>query len=285
MLAAIISSDANRAAAAEAGTLYPQYVAAAAGLCAVGPRQELDSAFTPALTALATKAGIEKDIAAYRTAMEPLLGWKRFLARSQAKALSAQAVPVHDWLTKACGAPANPHTILPEQQPHIGRAQIISTVDQVLPAVIPAGPPPSIVVTDIVPVSAGNPRRLARYQQRVFALIATLPEGALKAAGDQLEQQLLATQQMPPLSLDAATALVTARLGVFESAGGPVDQVTIEPLLTRFITLPDEGGTLLPLGAFPPEVVESTSPAQFLTVRCDIAEPRWLQNECFVIQP
>ncbi|WP_254510950.1 hypothetical protein [Anatilimnocola floriformis] len=284
LLAAIVSSDALRAAAPDASTLYPQYVAAAAGLCAIGSRQELDTAFTPALTALATKAGLDKEVAAYRTAMEPLLGWKRFLARSQAKALATKAEPVHDWLTKVAGPPANPQTILPERSKHISRAQLVNSVDQVLPAILPAGPAPTIVVTDIVPISPGNQRRVARYQQRVFALIGTAPDAALKSAGDQLEQQLLATPQQPPLSLDAATSLATARLGIFESAAGPVDQVTIEPFLTRFITLPDEGGALLPLGPLPTQGIDMTPPTQFLSLRCDIGQPQWLQHECFVLE-
>jgi|GEM_PF-7118878 len=287
LLATIIQNDAQRVQPAEAATLYPQYVAAAAGLCAMGPRQELENAFAPALTALATKAGIEKDVAAHRTAMEPLLAWKRFFARSQAKALAAKATPVHDWLTKSCGSPGNPHTILPQQQPHISRAQVVNSVDQVLPAVIPAGPPPSIVITDVVPVSAAGQRWVARYQQRVFTLVGAPNAAAWKTAADELEQQLLATPQQPPLSLDAATALATARLGVFETAGGPVVQVTVEPLLTRFVTLPDEAGSLLPLGALAPESFDPSTPGQqgsFLSLRCDLRQP-WLQNECFVILP
>ena len=288
LLAAIVASDAKRLPAAEAAALYPQYVTAAAGLCAVGARQDLDAAFAPAIAALATKAGMDKDVAAYRAAMEPLLGWKRFLARSQAKALSAKAAPVHDWLTKACAAPANPHTILPQQQPQIGSAQIVtSSVDLVLPAVLPTGPAPTVVVTDIVPVNPAAQRCVARYRQRVFSLLAAPPPAALQAAGSQLELQLLATPEQPPLSLDAATALATARLCVFESAGGTVDQVTIEPLLTRFVTLPAEGGALLPLGPLPPEAVDPSTPGQqkfFLSLRCDIAQP-WYQNECFLILP
>jgi hypothetical protein len=287
LLAKIIQSDTHRASPAEAAALYPQYVAACAGLCAIGPRQELETAFAPALAALAMKAGLDKDVAAYRAATEPLLAWKRFMARAQAKRLAAQTAPVHDWANKVCGPPYQPHTIIPERA-GLGLAKVVSSVNLVLPAVLPAGPPSAIVFSDVVPVSATAQRWVARYQQRVFGLIAAPPAEAWQAANMQLEQQLLATPQSPPLTLDAATALSSARVGVFESVGGPVEQVVFEPLLTRFSTLAEEAGTMLPLGAQPLEGLDAQGTKEqgkFLSLRCDILQPTWLQNECFVLRP
>jgi hypothetical protein len=285
-LAKLIQSDTQRVPPADAAALYSQYVAACAGLCAVGPRQELEAAFTPALNALATKAGLDKEIAAYHAATEPLLAWKRFLARAAAKRLSAQYPTLHDWASKVCGPPHQPHTIVPTAG-GIGLAKVMSSVDQVLPGVLPAGPPATVVVGDVVPVSAAGQRWVARYQQRVFALVAAPPADPWKAAVVQLEQQLLVNPQLPPLTLDAATALTSARLGVFESVGGPVDQVVVEPLLTRFITLPDEAGTMLPLRAQAEgfDAQGGKEQGKFLILRCDILQPAWLQNECFVLRP
>lgn len=287
LVANVIQSDAQRASPAEAAALYPQYVSACADLCAIGPRQELESALAPALTALATKAGLDKDVAAYRAATEPLLAWKRFFARAQAKRLSAQAQPVHDWANKVCGPPFQPNTIIPPRAT-IASAKVVDPTNLVMQSVLPAGPPAAIVVTDVVPVSAAGQRWVARYQQRIFGLIAAPPTDPWKAATILLEQELLATPQLPPLTLDAATALATARLGVFETVGGPVEQVVCEPLLTRFVTLPDEAGTMLPLGPQPPEGDDAQGNKEqdrSLCLRCDILQPTWLQNECFVLRP
>lgn len=285
-LAKLIHSDTQRVPPAEAAALYSQYVATCAGLCAVAQRQELDAAFTPALTALATKGGLDKEVTAYHAATEPLLAWKRFMARAAAKRLSAQTPPVHEWASKVCGPPYQPHAIVPTPG-GIGRAMVMSSTNQVLPGVLPAGPPATIVVGDVVPVSAAGQRWVARYRQRVFALVAAPPADPWKAAIVQLEQQLLVNPQLPPLTLDAATALTSARLGVFESVGGPVEQVAVEPLLTRFITMPDEAGTMLPLRAQAEEFDGQGAKEQgkFLSLRCDILQPTWLQNECFVLRP
>lgn len=287
LLAKIIQSDTQRATPAEATALYPQYIAACAGLCAIGPRQELQTAFAPALAALAAKAGLDQDVATYHAATAPLLAWKRFMARAQSKRLAGQVLPVHDWANKVCGPPHQPHTIIPERA-SIGLAKVVSSVNLVLPAILPAGPPTATVVDDVVPVSATAQRWVARYKQRIFGLIAAPPADAWQAARNQLEQQLLATPQAPPLTLDAANALATARIGVFEQVGGPIEQVVIEPLLTRFVTLPEEAGTMLPLGDQPPEGLDAQGTKEqgkFLSLRCDILQPTWLQNECFVLRP
>ncbi len=287
-LAAIVQADAMRTSGPEAAALYNRYVSAAAVLCAVGPRQNLQTALDPALTALAAKGGLDKDVEAYRAATSPVLAWKRFFARAKAKSLAATQTPVHDWCSKVFGPPHQLETIMPEPGSNISRAKIASTPNRVLPAVLPAGPPALIVVNDVVPVSAAGGRWVARFQRRVFALVAPPPPAAWKAAVDQLEQQLLVSPQSSPLSLDAATTLTGARLGVFEAVGGPVELVTLEPLLTRFVTLPAEAGTLLPLGALPSEPNVNTGESQqsmFLSVRCDILQPQWLQHECFVLRP
>lgn len=295
-MAAIIQADAQRAAPADAARLYPQYFGACAMLCAVGPRQELETAFAPALTALAAKAGLEGEVNAYRAATEPLLAWKRFFARAQAKSLAAGSISTHDWCTKSLGTPFQPNTIMPDPNTDISRAKVGSSANLVLAAAIPSGPPPALVVNDVATADYAilytternvSNRCVARYQQRVFAVVGAPPKEALKAAADQLEQQLLVSPENPPLTLEAATALATARLGMFEKAGGPLDQATIEPLLTRFITMTDEAGTMLPLGSLPEafDPNQTNEQGKFLSIRCDLLQPTWFQHECFVIQP
>jgi len=88
-----------------------------------------------------------------------------------------------------------------------------------------------------------------------------------------------------PPTLDAAVALASAKMGACETVGGAVDQVTLEPLLTRFITLPDEAATLLPLGPLTPEPNNPDTYGDSLSVRCDMLKPTWYQHECFVLVP
>lgn len=290
-LAAIVRADAQRAAGPEAGTLYRQYVAASGTLCALGPRPELEAALAPALAALATKAGLNQEVAGYRAATEPVLAWKRFLARAQVQRLTGTAPRVHDWCATALHSPDRliKQSLITAIPADTRTVQIADTPDLVLPGVLPAGQKPVVVVGDVVPVGAPGSRGVARYVRRVFALVAPPPPEAWKVAGDQLEQSLLASPAQAPLTLEAATALAGARLGVFESAGGAVENLTVEPLLPRFITLPDEAATLLPRGAWPGEVFDGggidPDPQLALTLRCDLPKPVWLQHECFVLLP
>lgn len=289
-LAAIVQADVQRVAGPDAPALYKQYLAAIGTLCAMGPRQELEAACAPSLTALATKAGLDQEIAAYRAATEPVLAWKRFFARAKVKALSGNAPRIHEWCTTVLRSPhQKEHTLEPNPMSDIRQVQISSTPNLVLPGVMPPGPTPVVVVGDVVPVNAAGGRWVSRYQQRVFALVAAPPAEAWQTATNQLEQSLLAAPANAPLTIEAATLLAAARIGVFESAGGPVEVLTVEPLLTRFATLPDDGGSLLPRGTLPSELQADGTldqqPMQSLTVRCDLLKPMWLQHECFVLLP
>lgn len=283
LLAAVIQSDANRSSAVEAAALYPEYLAACAAICSQGPRADLQAALDPALWAFAVKAGLEKEVTAYRNATEPVLGWKRLFARAQAKALSAGEEPVQAWASKVFTTPFQPHTILPQTAPTIQQALVISSANQVLPPVIPAENAPKITLADLVPANASRQRWVARYQGRVFGLTGPPSADGWKREVDQLRQLLLLNDAAQPLTLSAAASLTSARAGVFEAAGGPLSQATLDGLLSRFIALPDEAASLLPLGPLGDERVQDQDPTQALRLRCDIVTPRWYQHECFVL--
>lgn len=289
LLAAIIQASAQAAQAPDARALHQEYLPIAATLVADDPTGAMAPALESALQALAKKGGLEKDLAAYKTATEPLLGWRRFMARSQGKSLSAGASPLADWCTKACSKPQQPETIIPLENGDIGLVSVVSSTNLVLANVLPAGSAPLVVANHVVSVNPAAGRSVATYQRRVFALVGAPPQDKLQMAIAHLEQQLLVPAQGQPLSLAAAIALSSARTGSFESAGGPVEMVTCEPLLTRFMKLPDEAARLLPLGPLPPENAgfkdNSGQPSAFLTLRCDIPTPQWWQHECFVIKP
>jgi hypothetical protein len=242
-----------------------------------------------ALQSLAAKSGLDKDLTAYKSATEPLLGWRRFMARNQARSLSGMSSPLADWCTKVCSKPHQPETIIPVENGDIGLASVVSSTDLVLANVLPAGSAPQVVTNQIVSVNPAAGRSVATYQRRVFALVGAPPQDKLQTAIAHFEKQLLVPAQGQPLSLAAATALSTARNGTFASAGGAVAQVTCEPLLTRFIKLPDEAARLLPHGPLPQENAGfkdmGGQPSAFLTLRCDIPAPAWWQHECFVIKP
>lgn len=290
-LAAIVQRDAQRVTGPEAGTLYRQYVAACGTLCALGPRPELDVALAPALTALATKAGLDQEIAGYQAATEPVLAWKRFFARAQVQRLTGTAPRVHDWCATVLQSPDKlaEKSLVTSIPADIREVKIAGSPSVVLPGLLPPEQKPLVVVGDVAPIGASGGRGVARYVRRVFALVAPPPAEAWKSAGDQLEFALLASPAQAPLTLSAATALAGARLGVFESAGGAVENLTVEPLQARFITMPDEASSLLPRGALPGEVYAGDGiephPHLALAVRCDLLKPLWFQHECFVLLP
>ncbi|WP_425614946.1 hypothetical protein NA78x_004830 [Anatilimnocola sp. NA78] len=284
-LAALIAADAQRTSGPEAASLYQRYVAVAANLAASGPRAEVQAALEPALQSLATKGGLDAELTAYRSATAPLLAWQRFMARSRAKMLGQAATSAQDWAQQRLSTRSQPFTLIPEPQGTIAQVKVINTADQVLPGVFAKEPSGTVILSDLVPVNAAKSRWVARFKNRVLGLVAAPPAESWQAETSRLELALLATPQAGPLSLDAAAALAGARLGVCETVGGAIDQLTLEPLLTRFITLPNEAASLLPLGPLEPDPVNNDSHGDSLSVRCDMLKPTWYQHECFVLVP
>ena len=64
--------------------------------------------------------------------------------------------------------------------------------------------------------------------------------------------------------------------------------MVIEPLTSRFVTLQNEAGAMLPLEPLVKVGNEggvTTEQATYLSLRCDITQPAWWQHECFVLKP
>jgi hypothetical protein len=96
-----------------------------------------------------------------------------------------------------------------------------------------------------------------------------------------LKSSLLVTGDDPPLSLDAALTLGGARHDRFERVGGVIEEIGLEPLLTRFAMLPDRTTGISPPDRMPSEPLQEDLRPHVLA-RFHLA-PRWVQNECFVV--
>ena len=61
-----------------------------------------------------------------------------------------------------------------------------------------------------------------------------------------------------------------------------MQEIYLEPLLTRFATISDRSTGLTPPDTMPGEPLNSDLRSH-VVARCDLA-PRWMQHECFVIE-
>lgn len=276
LLAAIIQADTRRAPAAEALALYPQYLGEAAPAAALGDRKLWLQALDPALNQLAAKAGIGDKVAQARKASEPLLHWRRRIARAQA----ARRHTMENDLHRVCEAAVRLQPdvgLLPAEQLSIGALATLSPVDAVLKDAQPRLLGKAAAARDLVPGGKGG---VSRYSQRIYGVWASGDAPAISTQAERLEAELYATAG-EALTLDAAATLWAARRGVYESAGGVIEGAAVDSVLSRFATLGQGEQPLLPLLELTGSELSQSPIYQGVLLRVRL-KPQWVQHECFV---
>ena len=84
-----------------------------------------------------------------------------------------------------------------------------------------------------------------------------------------------------PLSMEAADAVSAAEMQDYLVVAGPIGEVHLESLITRFIALPDVAYALAPFGTTL-TLSENVSPLQQTCWRLDI-NPVWAQHKYFTV--
>ncbi|QEF98472.1 hypothetical protein Mal15_25240 [Stieleria maiorica] len=109
------------------------------------------------------------------------------------------------------------------------------------------------------------------------SLTATFPIDDYLA---DLKDCLLLDDSHGPLDLSAADALSSAELQEFQTVGGRIAGLTLEPFVSRFATMPDQASALLPLNRLP-NIDARSAPAEQMIWRVDL-EPQWVAHSMFV---
>ena len=281
MLANLIAADAARATAEQASPLYFDYVQALSGpLLLVSDRAALVSAVQPALRQLAAKDQIlDFEVRAYEESTSELLRWRRRVARARATDLQAKHPDLLTNFTDAVRSRLGEPGLLADSAPasHVallGAApKVVARLQREL-----IGKP---CATGNV-VGLGGGKAIGRYSGRMYVRLSFPISPRQQAEVAALRKQLLVTDESSALSLDAAAVIAGADQDCYERVGGIVQEVYLEPLLTRFATLSDRTLSLTPPDSMPGEPL-SLDLRSHVLARCDLA-PRWVQHECFVVE-
>ncbi|MCA9139639.1 MAG: hypothetical protein KDB00_22855 [Planctomycetales bacterium] len=97
---------------------------------------------------------------------------------------------------------------------------------------------------------------------------------------DEVKQSLLLDDSHGPLDLDSADAITSAELQEFDSVGGSIVALTLEPFLSRFATMPDAAHTLVPLNRLPAIDVRGDAIDKIIW-RVDM-KPDWVAHRYFL---
>lgn len=280
-LAGLIAADAARVPAAEARGLYLEYLAVLAPLVSLAHDDAATRAVSPALEQLASKSpALAAEVAAYGQATAELLRWRQRTAEAYARARLAPFPPLEQAFLEA--------TRVSGETPGLVFAGAQDTTKAMLNASAPAVMRPAtekllgekVTLADLVGLPTATKMAVSRYRARTYARI-TLPE-PLAGEVTALESALLVHEGAPPLTLEAAMALATARRGDLALAGGEITGLYLEALATRFATLSAAGRSLVPLGPLAPEPVDP-DPLRQMLMRFDV-NPLWGQHRYFFVE-
>ncbi|MCL4201558.1 MAG: hypothetical protein KJ000_03635 [Pirellulaceae bacterium] len=275
-LTSIVAADAQRATDSEASQLYPQYLTV---LGTVLPRMaddKLETAVGASLEQLAAKSPeLANQVTAYRAATGELLRWRERVAEEEAAARNGQFPPSTPVLEQAFGSRDGYRGLVVPQQVGFEEARLFGHCPEALIGARDQIVGRTLQVGDIAALS-GVPMGVAKYAQRHYA---TLPAPVLTEAIDSLQQDLLVSDQTPPLSLAATVAIASARQGDYLAAGGTVQAVYIEGLVPRFAVLPPAALPMTRLGALE-SIKNEGAILPHVLVRLQLV-PSWIRHRYF----
>lgn len=278
-LASLIEADAARATGADAKQLYLAHLQTAAPLVSATAGDKLQLALTAALEKLAAKSPeFAAEVTAYRAATDECLRWRARVAKSAAAGRSKNFLPSDQLLLQAIAGKGDVKGLLTPQEPKLGEAQLFASCPEVLPDAASRLVGQKVLVSAVVGLPGGK-FCASRYQQRHYAM---LPRPDVAQEIQRLKQDLLVSDQEPPLTLDAAVAITSAQQGDFVLVGGEVKDLYLEGLIPRFAKLPEAASPLVTLGTIPSEPPAERLLSHVL-VRLNVT-PSWVKHRYFFLE-
>jgi hypothetical protein len=283
-LAGIVEADASHASPADVPALYDEYLRAAALPAARASDGGVAKTFDQALLKLAARSPqFRAEVQGYTAATDELLRWRArtagALAAAQQEAYPSVERPFHAATTSKLGYNA----LFYEREPEYGMPRILAPTPDFLPVASQ-----QLLGTNVrLPRArglAGGKSAATAMHLRIYGTFKPFPD-LVAAEVAALQSDLLTSETLPPLSLSAAMALETARLGDYEQIGGEISGMHLEGFVTRLAALPDAASSLFPLGYVPTETAPQSlhAPLSLAVVRFDL-KPAWVQHRAFFVQ-
>jgi hypothetical protein len=281
LLGDLISADASRASAAEAKTLFPEYLRALAPVQRRA-QSDLEAKLATSLNALATKAGLQNAVAKYRDATDDLLRWKQRVAESRATAEATAYPSLTEAHVKTTTSESSFEGLYPRQNLVPRDARLLGSAPEIIQVVMAKMLNNSYSFSDCVRLSATSKIAIGRYDSRCYLIMpivdATLLEPEIKA----LKSDLMVTDTTPALTLKAAAAIETALLSDMRAVGGSLGGLYLESYLTRFGKMSQAAVAIANLDSLPLEPIKGDAVPHCL-MRYDVT-PHWVQHDYFFLR-
>jgi hypothetical protein len=244
-LAGVISADAQRASAAEATTLYLEYLDRLPPLIARGNVAALVDLFRTPLDQLAARSPeLQSEIQTYRYCTEDLLRWRRRTTQAYVRTRLETYPGLETVIQANCKGPGEPALL---QRVHTG--QVRAWLSRPVPELIEYAREAFMDK----PASLKDLRYTSSYaisvdaENRAVAYVPVTPD-TTQSARASLADDLFATGVLKPLSIEAAVALYTAEAGDLAGTGGVVYHIGLTSIPSIYMSQTSDNRALVRLG-------------------------------------
>ena len=227
--------------------------------------------FDQPLEQLARTAGLTDLVGDYRRATDDLLRWRARCAEEWAACMPERSLLELARQELACGDTFLGLYTTGQAESRLPRLH--GPIPDLVPLVAAKLVGASVRIARLVPLDGSARLWMGSLQEGWYCKIG---EAANHAEYVQsLSAELLCDATHPPLSRQAAAALLAAQRGVCEEVGGQMTGFTLESYVTRLAKMPPVASNLLPLGSLGPDDLQST-PKSAVAVRGELT-PRWFR--------
>jgi hypothetical protein len=275
-LVELIRADVEQAPEEQVRERYLAYLPVVATFNALSPEDALAQAAAPALDELAARSQtLAAEVKAYRTVTDDLLRWRRRIAAAYAQRALENFPPITDTFKEAGAGQEVLRDVVPATARSPQRVGLRTPVWQVLEAVVPQLLEKPVSVDHLTGLPVSTRMTVSGYNDRT--LVQVTVGDHLEAELQLLKAELLLGGSSKPLSLAAASAVVTAERGDLVSLGGTIRQVAVDAVVTRFGSLKP---SLWPLALcdFDADSATHDRPLAQILFRYTV-EPAWLHHE------
>lgn len=242
-------------------------------------REEIEAMVGPAIPPLLGKiAGLDVNVNSYRERTAELLRWRRRVATAQALHRTGGPYPeinlaVVDASKLEGGRPGLYVASRVGKKSMALRSPAAHTLTRLQAELVGK----NVSVPRVFGSGSPTGKLIGQQEDRVYTRLTIYGAPSLDAHVAYLARQLAAESQ-PPLTIDAAVSLGTARGRCFTRVGGIVQEVTLEALLARLSQLPVASAPIFPLlPSIEPHHAEIHS---HVMLRVDLT-PTWAHHDCF----
>jgi hypothetical protein len=236
-----------------------------------------NTALEKSLEALAKKCQIGSDLYNYRQATDELLRWRQRTAAEWAESMPGTRIV--EVAQKELGYNEK-YVGLYQQNQQIPLPLLLKPIPDVVPDVQQKLVGKPVRTSRVIPLTGDSASGWITQADEGF--YCNFPKNSIKeSVAVVLRKELQCEGNNRPLSLQAATAIMSADAGLCDEAGGTLGEFVIESYISRMCNVPEPQFNIVPLGSLGTELIGDCR--RCLLFRWELQQVDWIKHKYMLV--